>query len=140
TIPAGEVVSVERETFPGLIAAGETVMGYPEQAYWLDVGTPAAFVRGSCDVVLGKLDTGALPAPPGPKLVLDRASVSRHAKVYGGTTVGADAVIEEGATVEGSVVFDDAVIANGATVRNSVVGRGARVGSGAVLDSVILGG
>ena len=138
-IPADEVVSVERETFPGMIAAGETVMGYPEQAYWLDVGTPEAFVRGSCDVVLGKLDTGALPAQPGPRLVLDRASVSQHAKVFGGTTVGTAAVVEEGATVEGSVLFDDAVVANGATVRNSVVGRGARVGSGAVLDSVILG-
>ena len=40
-IPAGRRVSVERETFPGLIEAGELVMGYHESAYWLDVGTPA---------------------------------------------------------------------------------------------------
>ena len=45
-IPAGRPVSVERETFPGLIEAGELVMGYHESAYWLDVGTPETFVRG----------------------------------------------------------------------------------------------
>ena len=44
-IPAGTVVSVERETFPGLIAAGEVVMGYIDTSYWLDVGTPGG-VRG----------------------------------------------------------------------------------------------
>ena len=39
-IPAGQVVSVERETFPSLIEAEAVVMGYAEDAYWLDVGTP----------------------------------------------------------------------------------------------------
>ena len=61
SIPAGEVVSVERETFPGLISDGAVVMGFPESAYWLDVGTPEAFVRGSCDVVLGSMPSPALP-------------------------------------------------------------------------------
>ena len=54
-IPAGRRVSVEREVFPALIESGELVMGYHEPAYWLDVGTPQAFVRGSCDLVLGRL-------------------------------------------------------------------------------------
>ena len=40
-IPAGRRVSVERETFPGLIESGQLVMGYPESAYWIDVGHPA---------------------------------------------------------------------------------------------------
>jgi mannose-1-phosphate guanylyltransferase len=46
-IPAGRRVSVERETFPALVGSGELVMGYLEPAYWLDVGTPQAFVRDS---------------------------------------------------------------------------------------------
>src|SRR5690606_41336988 len=46
-IPAGRVVSVERETFPGLLAAGANVRGYVDSSYWLDVGTPESFVRGS---------------------------------------------------------------------------------------------
>ena len=84
-IPAGQVVSVERETFPGLIEADAVVMGYAEAAYWLDVGTPEAFVRGSCDVVLGALPSsgarrhawrvpGARRCPGG----AGRARVRRH--------------------------------------------------------------
>ena len=46
TIPAGRPVSVERETFPGLLAAGAVVLGYVDSTYWLDLGTPATFVRG----------------------------------------------------------------------------------------------
>src|SRR5215469_1650330 len=64
-IPAGQVVSVERETFPGLIASGQLVMGYVADAYWLDVGTPEAFVKGSSDVVLGRLASRAMPGQCG---------------------------------------------------------------------------
>ncbi|WP_442538574.1 nucleotidyltransferase family protein, partial [Streptomyces pseudogriseolus] len=41
TIPAGRVVSVERETFPGLLAAGAHLQGMVDSTYWLDLGTPA---------------------------------------------------------------------------------------------------
>ncbi|HET9969681.1 MAG TPA: nucleotidyltransferase family protein, partial [Streptosporangiaceae bacterium] len=80
-IPAGRRVSVERETFPGLIEAGALVMGYLETAYWLDVGTPQAFVRGSCDLVLGRLPRPAVPGEPGPALTLADATVAGDADV-----------------------------------------------------------
>jgi mannose-1-phosphate guanylyltransferase len=138
-IPAGQVVSVERETFPGLIAAEAVVMGYAEAAYWLDVGTPEAFVRGSCDVVLGSLPSSALPCAPGEFLVLGDASVAAKARLSGGTTVGRGAVVAAGAIVSGSVIFDGAIIGAGAVVRDSIVGRGAEIASGATLDGVVIG-
>lgn len=139
SIPAGRAVSVERETFPGLIAAGRTVLGFADPGYWLDVGTPASFVRGSCDLVLGLLESPALPGVPGPLLELEGASVSSRAVVTGGTVVGANCVIEAGSTVSGSVLFDGAVVAKGAWVRDSVLGRGAHVAAGAMLDGAVLG-
>ena len=139
TIPAGQVVSVERETFPGLIESGAVVMGYAEAAYWLDVGTPEAFVRGSCDVVLGVLTSPALASSPGEFLALGDAFVAAEARVTGGTTVGHRAVVEGGAIVSGSVVFDGASIGPGAVVRDSIVGRDATIASGAVVDGVVIG-
>jgi mannose-1-phosphate guanylyltransferase len=138
-IPAGRRVSVERETFPGLIAAGALVMGYHESAYWLDVGTPEAFVRGSCDLVLGRLPAPAVPGPAGPSLLLAGASVGEGASVSGGTVVGAGASVSAGAIVEGSVLFDGAAVGAGAVVRDSIVGRGAIVAPGAVLDQAVVG-
>ncbi len=138
-IPAGQVVSVERVTFPGLISAGAVVMGYPDSAYWLDVGTPEAFVQGSCDLVRGHLASSAVPGPPGERLALDGSHVHPQAEVSGGTTVGADSVIAAGAEVTGSVLFDGASIGAGARVTASVLGHGAQVGAGAVLDGVVIG-
>jgi mannose-1-phosphate guanylyltransferase len=138
-IPAGQVVSVERETFPGLIAADAVVMGYAEAAYWLDVGTPEAFVRGSCDVVLGALPSSALGDTPGVCLVLGDAQVALDAHVSGGTTVGHGAVVETGAVVDGSVVFDGAFIGAGAIVRDSIIGKNATIVGGASLEGVVIG-
>ncbi len=141
SIPAGRRVSVERETFPGLIAAGQLVMGYHESAYWLDVGTPQAFVRGSCDLVLGRLPAPAVPGQPGPseRLLLGDAVVAQDASVTGGTTVGAGAFVAPGATVAGSVLFDGARVGEGAVVRDSILGRGAVVSAGAVVADAVIG-
>jgi mannose-1-phosphate guanylyltransferase len=138
-IPAGRVVSVERETFPGLIESGAVVMGYADSSYWLDVGTPAAFVRGSCDLVLGRLASPALPGVPGESLALPGASVAPDTKLSGGTVVGARAVVGSGAVVTGSVICDDVVIEEGASVTDSVVGAGARVAAGVVLSGAVVG-
>ncbi len=139
SIPERQVVSVERETFPGLIAAGDLVLGYGDTAYWLDVGTPEAFVQGSCDLVLGELGSSALPGPSGPALLLPGAVVESGAKVGGGTAVGSSCVVADGAQVAGAVLFDGARIGAGAVINSSVVGRGACIGAGAQLDGVVIG-
>jgi mannose-1-phosphate guanylyltransferase len=138
-IPAGRRVSVERETFPGLIEAGALVMGYLETSYWLDVGTPQAFVRGSCDLVLGRLPRPAVPGEPGPALTLADATVADDADVSGGTVVGVGASVGAGATVFGSVLFDGAAVGEGAEVHDSILGRGAIVAPGAVLHDAVIG-
>ena len=139
-IPPGQVISVERATFPWLISSGALVMGYPETAYWLDVGTPEAFVQGSCDLVLGRLASAALPAGgPGEMLQLAGGRVDPAARVSGGTVVGVGAQVAADAWVSGSVLFDGAGIGAGARVTGSVVGRGAVIGEGVVLDGVVIG-
>jgi mannose-1-phosphate guanylyltransferase len=138
-MPAGRVLSVERETFPALIDAGETVMGYLESAYWLDVGTPETFVRGSCDLVRGELASPALPGDGGDALLLEGASADPSAQLSGGSAIGAGSVVGADATVDGSVLFDGVTIGAGASVVDSVVGSGARIGEGAVLNCAVIG-
>lgn len=139
SIPAGRPVSVERETFPGLLASGAALRGYVDSTYWLDLGTPEAFVQGSADLVLGVAPSAALPGAPGEALVLGGARVDETAVVSGGTTVGARCVIGAGARVTGSVLFDGAVVAEGAVVERSVLGTDARIGAGAVITDAVIG-
>jgi mannose-1-phosphate guanylyltransferase len=138
-IPAGRPVSVERETFPRLVADGSLVLGHVDTAYWLDLGTPAAYVRGSADLVRGVVASPALPGDPGERLVLDGASVAPDALLGDGTTVGRRAAVGAGAAVRGSVLMDGARVEDGATVVDSVVGRRATVGAGADLRGVVVG-
>ncbi len=138
-IPAGQVVSVERATFPALISAGQVVMGYPDNAYWLDVGTPEAFVRGSCDLVLGRLVSPAMPGPCGQALVLPGAVLEPGAEAAGGSVIGPGSRVAAGARIDGSVLFDNAEIAAGAMITGSVIGSGARVGAGVVIDGAVIG-
>jgi mannose-1-phosphate guanylyltransferase len=141
-IPVGRVASVERETFPALIDAGAVVLGYLDNSYWLDVGTPEAFVRGSCDLVLGRLRSAALadrPGVPGEAMVLAGATVEAGATVGGGTVVGEGSVIAAGARVTGSVLFEGVHVGPGARVNDSVIGRGAQIDADVVLDGVVIG-
>jgi len=139
SIPAGRVVSVERETFPGLVEQGALVVGYVENGYWRDVGTPAALVAASKDLVLGEAPSPAVRRPAGDALVAERARVDATARVGGGSVVLADACVGRGAVVDGSVVMAGATVADGAEVIRSVVGRGATVGEGVRLEGVTVG-
>jgi mannose-1-phosphate guanylyltransferase len=138
-IPAGRVVSVERETFPGLLDSGARVFGHVDTSYWLDLGTPAAFVKGSADLVTGIAPTAALPGPTGAALVLDGASVSADARIVGGATIGRGAIVGAGAVIDSAVVFDGAVIGDRAQVTRSVIGNHARIGAGAVVADAVIG-
>ncbi len=139
SIPTGRPVSVERETFPKLLAAGARLQGVVDDGYWLDLGNPLAFVRGSADLVLGKAPSPAVPGPTGEFLVLPAAEVSRRAELSAGTVVGSGATVGSHAQVIGSVLFDGAVVSAGAIVKDSVVGRDAVIGAGASLEGVVVG-
>ncbi|MFI5809055.1 sugar phosphate nucleotidyltransferase [Streptomyces sp. NPDC051561] len=139
TIPTGRPVSVERETFPDLLANGAHLQGMVDSTYWLDLGTPQAFVRGSADLVQGRAPSPAVPGRCGDRLVMPGAVVAADAKLTGGTAIGTDAVIGEGARIEGSTVLAGAVVEAGAVVTDSLVGAGARIGARSVLSGAVIG-
>lgn len=137
-IPAGRVVSVERETFPGLLASGARVRGVVDRGYWLDLGTPLAFVQGSRDLVSGVAPSPAVTTT-GEVLVLEGANIASSAVVDGGSCIGRNVVIAPDACIRGSVVFDDAVIGPGAQISGSIIGAGARIGASCELHGVVVG-
>ncbi|CAM5526208.1 NDP-sugar synthase OS=Streptomyces tendae OX=1932 GN=GUR47_28265 PE=4 SV=1 [Streptomyces tendae] len=138
TIPTGRPVSVERETFPELLATGAHLQGMVDSTYWLDLGTPG-FVRGSADLVLGRAPSPAVPGRCGDRLVLPTARVASDAKLAGGTVVGEGAFVAEGARVFGSTILPGAVIEPGAVITDSLIGTRARVGTRSVLADTVIG-
>ncbi|MET9545504.1 NDP-sugar synthase [Streptomyces sp. NPDC006627] len=139
TIPAGRPVSVERETFPDLLSSGAHLQGMVDSTYWLDLGTPQAFVRGSADLVLGRAPSPAVPGRRGESLVLPTARVAPDAKLTGGTVVGENARVGEGARISGSTILSGAVVEPGAVIADSLVGADARVGARTALRGAVVG-
>ncbi len=125
-IPQGKVISVERETFPGLVESKRRVFGYKESAYWLDIGTPAALFKGTRDYVAGDF----IAAPT--------AVIDATARVIGGTSIGAGTVISAGAHIENSIIGEDVEIGQGAQITRSFIAPGSKVEAGAeVIDRYI---
>ncbi len=138
-IPTGRVVSVERETFPSLLAMDRVLFGYVDRSYWADVGTPAALCQTSSDVVRGIARTPAYAHPGGVRYVEPSAVVGVGAVVRGGSAVGAGVVVGDGAVVEGSVVAAGARIGPGSQVVDSVVGPAAELGADVRLRDAVVG-
>ena len=69
-IPDGRRVSIERETFPAMVADG-TLYGYATDDYWLDTGRPDQYLQANLDLLDGvrrgppidPLDAGAVLDP-----------------------------------------------------------------------------
>jgi mannose-1-phosphate guanylyltransferase len=128
-IPSGRAVSVERETFPELLAAGERLQGYVERSYWLDMGTPAAYISANRDLALRT----------GPAVIATDARVVPDATITGGSVVGAGVTVANSAVINGSVILDGASIGEGARIVSSAVGRFARIGPDTVLHGAVIG-
>jgi mannose-1-phosphate guanylyltransferase len=138
-IPQGRVVSVERETFPALLAQDRMVLGHVDRAYWTDLGTPELYVQGSADLVRGVIVPSARPGPPGEALVRPGATVHPTARVYGGSSVLPGAVVGPDCVIEGSVVMADAVVGAASRVRMSAIGHGAQVAENVLVDHAVVG-
>lgn len=103
-IPGDRRVSIERETFPAIVADGR-LYARGSDARWLDAGTAVTL-----------LDANLAYAPIGP--VAD-------------SVIGDAVVLGAGAVVERAVLMDDVVVGDGARISDSIVGAGARIGAGA---------
>lgn len=135
-IPAGQNVSIERDTFP-LLAARGGVGAMASDCYWRDIGTPGSYLDAHLDLLSGGV--GFIPSP-GAAWVAPGAEVDPSACVAPGACVGPDAVVGAGATVGTCVIGAGSVVAAGATVEGAVLGRGVTVGEGAIVRGLVVAG
>jgi mannose-1-phosphate guanylyltransferase len=157
-IPAGRNVSIERETFPQIIAGRKGLYAYTTADYWTDVGRPEQYLSAHADILSRRMPMlavepgftgeGAAAIPPtaiapvhaDAEVTIDPRAVLGPNLVLGqGCRVGANVRICD------SVLWDRVIIEDDATVQGSIlasgvrVGRGARVSAGCVIghDTVI---
>jgi mannose-1-phosphate guanylyltransferase len=137
-------VSIEREVFPAMVGDG-TLYATADDAYWLDAGTPALYIRAQLDLLDGLRGEPAEGVDPAASV--DPAAEVQRSVVGAGCTVAAGAVVRdsvllpgstvgEGAVVERTVLAFDAVVEHGTALTDCVIGDGETVPAGTRLDAV----
>lgn len=152
-IPVGRAVSIERETFPQLIAAGKKLYSYTTNDYWIDLGRPENYLAAHRDLLSGTMPLLVEPGitGAGAKDVVDLQSLVPPVHLEAGVMIDPKAVvgpnvvlgsgcrIGPGAVVQNSVLWEDVVVGPEARIEQAIIasgasiGRGAKVGSGSVI-------
>jgi mannose-1-phosphate guanylyltransferase len=140
-IPDGRRVSIERETFPSMVEDG-SLYALADSSYWLDAGTPDAYLRAHWDLLDSRRQR---PPAPGARdigdgiWVLGAAEIEPGADLRGPALIGDGARVHHGAWIEAAVVGHGCVVERGARVIRSVLLPGAHVGAGATVEGSIVG-
>ena len=158
-IPTGRHVSIERETFPELIASGARLVSFVTDDYWLDVGRPEQYLQAHGDVLDRKLElaasgdlalsnrgrmwyVGAIGAPDyvrlpvfiGEGVAIDpSAVVGPYAVIGDRCRVGAEVEIRDAILWDGVEIGARSRISDAILASDVRVGSGARVTTGAVI-------
>jgi len=137
-IPPQTKVSIERETFPLLLAQGEPVYAYSSSAYWIDVGTPERYHQLHRDLLSGKSRQYAL-APGEEVLIGEQSNIHPTALIKGPAVIGANCSIGPRAKLTGPVVIGDGcTILEDSIIEESIIWRNARLGPRVSLKNSIL--
>ncbi|MBO0728834.1 MAG: NDP-sugar synthase [Acidimicrobiaceae bacterium] len=120
-IPDDRPVSIERETFPALVA-DRSLFAMASSAAWVDAGTAATFLAANLRHASASCIGDGVAA-----------SATVQCSVLGSSvTIGPDAVVER------SVLMDGCAVMAGASVRDSVIGPEAVVEPSATVDACSL--
>jgi len=147
-IPAGRAVSIERETFPAVIAGPKPLYAFTTDDYWIDLGRPEAYLAshrhifdglmplGLGDVVSGPGSKGVPASAVVPPVYVGRdVKVAPDAKIGPYTVLGDGCQVAAGAIVNDSLLWDGVTVGAGASVAWSIVASRATIGEKATVPA-----
>lgn len=150
-IAEGTNKSFEYEIFPDILERKLAFFGYVfEDEYWLDIGTPASYLKAHHDFLNGKI-SGFEPETAALSDVATRAEIDKRSVIGDGCTIkpgarivnsviGQGVHIEEKAVIENSVIWSHTRIASFAEIRNAIIGRSCHIGRNAIVgEGSVLG-
>jgi mannose-1-phosphate guanylyltransferase len=126
-IAAGRPVSVERETFPAMAADG-VLFALADDSYWLDTGTPQAYIKANIDLLTGRATDHVFDGIAGGNWIHQTATVDEAAVILN-SVVDRDCVVGHDARLDHVVLLPGAVVQAGSRVTGSIIGPDAVIGS-----------
>ncbi|NBV11720.1 MAG: NDP-sugar synthase [Actinobacteria bacterium] len=138
-IPNGQVVSVERDTFPKLLNEGFELFGYLDSNYWIDMGTPQSFIKASRDLILKPDLSAATSGVVDGCLIGSNVEIHPTARIGEGSTIGDGVKIHQGCGIYGSMISSSVVIGEGSEVRDCYIAPGQVIPPNSKLIGQVIG-
>ena len=153
-IPPQTKVSIERETFPLLLAQGEPVYAYPSSGYWMDMGTPEKYLQLHRDLLSGSSEHYARGEEvligahcnihptaqiEGPVLIGNNCTVEKNARLIGPVVIGDGCTILQDTVIEDSVIWQNARLGPRVKLKKSVVANHCCLNADSLVEDSVLG-
>lgn len=140
SIPTGRPVSVERETYPKLLADGARIFAVAQDGYWLDIGRPIQY-RQATEAILSRDIAVDVPGEWTPMgyWAEETAEVDPTAHIAPTVHIGAKAKVAQGASITGkSVIGSNCKVGANATLTDCILEDSVIIADGAKLEGCIL--
>jgi len=126
-IPPETEYSVERQLFPSMLLANDSVYAFPSSGYWIDIGNPEKYSKlnfdllsgngepycfqNNRDIIIGQNSQIHQSAKlEGPVLLGDNCTIGSNVTITGPTVIGAHCHIDEAAIISNSVIWQGVTI------------------------------
>lgn len=131
SIPQYAPAMFESLVFPKLLEQGDYMMAYPSSAYWIDIGTPAKYIRANHDKLLkldkatrmeleGRAHIDATAKIEGPVLIGEDCQIGANVVIRGPAVLGQKCRLDKGVVVDGAVLWDNVLVGASSVLKNCV--------------------
>lgn len=124
--------SFEYDVFPEILARKLPFYGNVlTDEYWLDIGTPASYLKAHYDFLKGRIKGFDIQKT-------EASDVATHARIDKVSIIGENCTIKPGATITNSVIGAGVHVEEKAVIENSVIWPHTRVSSGAEIRGSVI--
>jgi mannose-1-phosphate guanylyltransferase len=155
-IPPQTNYSFERQLFPQLLEKGESIYGYPSQAYWTDIGTSQKYLSLHYDLMRGevkgyslvqgkmvKIGQGCNIHPEtqiiGPVIIGNNCTISRGAKLIGPVVIGAGNTIGEEVIINSSITWHNVRFGQRANIHECIIANDCFLAASVHAEKAVIG-
>src|SRR5581483_12488875 len=110
-IPPGRNVSIERETFPKILAGDHALYAYTTADYWIDLGRPEHYLNAHRDILSGAMPLKLQPGVNGPgsatvppESLISPVHIGANCRIDRSARVGPNVVLGSGCRIEAGAV------------------------------------
>lgn len=125
--------SFEYDVFPDILKRDMPFYAFKmDTEYWLDIGTPASYLKAHLDFLDGRIAGFDIK-------VNSEFESATHSEIDKSSVIGEGCTIKPGVTITNSVIGPGVHIEEKATITNSVVWAHSRIAGSAEIDGAVIG-